>query len=530
MSAESDSAASRRGGILLPVSALPGSAAVGDFGPGVDRWLAWLADAGQRLWQVLPIGPTTAYGGHSPYSALSVFAIDPIYVSLEGLVAERWLESAPPLGDPAASPGSAAASSADHSAARDRKQRPFRDAFEAWRAGDGSTSEDYAAFLQANGRWLPDYALFVALRTRFERKPWFEWPRDLRDRDPTAIETARREQAERVEFELFLQFVADRQWRSIRERAGALGISLFGDLPLYVSWDSADAWVERALLRLDDSGRPDVVSGVPPDYFSETGQRWGTPLYRWPEMREEGYRWWIARLERNAGLFDLVRLDHFRGLHSYWEIPVAETDAVRGRWVDGPGGEFFRAVRAALPDLNLVAEDLGVITDEVRALRAEAGLPGMRVLQFAFGEDFPNGEHLPHNLTRDAFLYTGTHDNNTTPGWFEEELDAEGRKNLSRYVGRRIRARTAHLDLIRLAYGSVAETVIVPLQDVLGLGSETRLNSPGVADGNWAWRVRDDQLSAEHATRLRETAETYGRTRVEKSSAVEETEGGEKPD
>jgi len=471
---------------------------------------------------MLPIGPTTEFGGNSPYSALSAFAIDPIYISLEVLEAVGLVDM-PGLSDPV--PGLC-----NYAEERKRRSAPLRIAFERWSADGGAASPEYTEFLARSAGWLPDYALYIALRERNQLGPWFDWADDIRDRQPSAIESARAEESDRVDLEYFLQFVADRQWSEVRRQATERGIALFGDLPIYVSWDSADVWVERADFKLDAAGRPTVVSGVPPDYFSETGQRWGNPIYRWSSMEEGRYRWWFDRLGRNAELFDIIRLDHFRAFESYWEVPASEPDAVQGKWVPGPGKGFFDLLAEEVPDLVLVAEDLGIITDEVRVLRAEVGLPGMRVLQFGFGEDFPKGEHLPHRLEREMVLYTGTHDNNTAVGWFKEELGTEERKSLRRFIGRRVTAKNVHQVLCRTALASVCDEVILPLQDVLGLDGRARMNHPGVVEGNWSWRSLESDLTPESASQLRDWTEMYDRLPGDDAVAEEEVEPPAEPE
>ena len=490
---------------------------MGDLGPAVDVWLDWLSDAGQRVWQVLPLGRSTAFGGNSPYSTLSAFALDPIYLSCERLAEAGWLDDDSRL---------ASADPVDYELARSSKRPLLERAFRSWRSGGGRRRKAYRDFVAANAGWLPDYALFVALRNRFAHAAWFDWPDELRDREPRALARARREERERIGLELFQQFVADQQWRRVREAAAERGVEIFGDLPIYVAWDSADVWANRELFRLDAAGRPTVVSGVPPDYYAERGQRWGNPIYRWRRLARDGYGWWIDRIRRNLELYDLVRIDHFRAFESYWEIPAAREDAVEGRWRRGPGRRFFRAVHEALPRARLVAEDLGVITERVRTLRDRVGLPGMRVLQFAFGEGFPHGEHLPHAVTQRSVYYTGTHDNNTVVGWFAGELSSAERKRLSRYAGRRVTRSNAARELARLAHSSVADLVVLPLQDVLGLDETARLNTPGVTEGNWRWRVPADRLTDERARRLRRLTHTYGRLAPETASeAGAETTG-----
>jgi 4-alpha-glucanotransferase len=482
----------RRAGILMHVTSLPGGASNGVLGADAYRFVDFLAAAGITVWQTLPVCPT-AVGG-SPYSSPSASAGNPLLIDLEDLVARGWLPR----------PASGAA------VPRDRVGRLERlgDALRGFEAGATEADRrEFNYFLQANHRWLEPYCCFQAIKDEQQGRPWWEWPPELRDRDPVALDTARGRLARSLMLLRFEQFVFDQQWRRLRAYANERGVHIFGDLPIFVADDSADVWGRREYFDLDAAGRPSNVAGVPPDYFSATGQRWGNPLYHWGRMAEEGFRWWIERMRRQFELFDIVRIDHFRGFEAYWEIPGDEETAMNGRWVPGPGAAVFVALREALGELPIVAEDLGVITPEVTALRKAMGFPGMKILQFAFdgGADNP---YLPHNHEVDAVVYTGTHDNDTTMGWFDSRDRAE-QERIRDYLGRP--QERLHWALIRASMRSIARLAVVPMQDVIGMGTEARMNMPGTTEGNWAWRMEWGQLPEDAAARLRAMVELYGR-------------------
>jgi 4-alpha-glucanotransferase len=480
----------RRSGVLLHPSSLPGQWAIGDLGDEAHEFLDWLERAGQSLWQLLPLGPTGA--GNSPYGALSSFAGNPLLISpallyREGLLAQSDLPDVAPQ----------ARGHVDFRVATEEKRGVLRHAWMNFRRLGGDFSERFEAFCSSGEQafWLDDWTLFRALKDRFGDAAWADWDRELAFRDPAAIATARRELADELEFHAFVQWIFHRQWDALRSDAARRGITFVGDLPIYVAWDSADCWANRELFHLDDDGHHTLVAGVPPDYFSRTGQRWGNPLYRWDRMKADGYAWWLHRLRTNLDFADVIRLDHFRGFASYWEIEATEETAVNGRWVPGPGTEFFEIVGRTLGDLPLIAEDLGVITDEVTELLEATGLPGMKVLQFGFGA--VDSSHAPHNHEPNSVVYTGTHDNDTSRGWFASAGHEERDRALA-YLGGN--EESIHWTMMRAAETSVARWAIIPTQDVLGLGTEARMNVPGVADGNWSWRARPeafDEASAE---------------------------------
>lgn len=485
--------ARRRSGILLHPSSLPGPGRCGTLGADAFRFVDFLAEAGQTVWQVLPLGPT--HDGGSPYQCLSVHAGNPALISLSRLLEEGWLSAA----------DAAAAAEADAWA-------PDDDA--VWArllAGFGERGDDdrreYETFCRDHRDWLDDYALFVVLRERFGHAAWTDWPVELRDRHEEALAEARQRHREVIERIRFRQFVFHRQWHALKAYANARGVLLFGDMPIFVAHDSVDVWAEPRLFKLDDAGLPAVVAGVPPDYFSETGQRWGNPHYHWDTMAQESYQWWIRRIASHLSLCDLLRIDHFRGFESFWEIPAERPDAIGGRWVAGPREALFDALVTQLGELPFVAEDLGLITPEVHALRERYGLPGMRILQFAF-DGTPDNPYLPHNHDRAAVVYTGTHDNDTTVGWYQS-IDEGTRRHVEEYLGHP--AEPMPWPLIRAAMASVAEMAILPMQDVLELDGSHRMNVPGTTEGNWRWRFDWDQVPDDLAARLLRMSRLYGR-------------------
>ena len=487
----------RASGILLHPTSLLGPG-VGDLGEQAFRFVDWLADAEQSLWQVLPL--VAVNEGGSPYNALSAFAGNPLLLSpaelhLHGLLGEE-AAAAPDLDD----------DDLDFAAVMRWKDAVVR-AAHALVADDEELRADFRAYREEEAAWLDDYALFRALRDAHGGRSWAEWPDALRCRDPRALRAARDELAVEIDRHAYAQYLFDVQWAAVRRYAHRHGVRIIGDVPIFVAYDSADVWAHPELFELDGELRPTVVSGVPPDYFSATGQRWGNPLYRWDVLERTGYRWWIERFRRTLAMVDVVRIDHFRGFESYWEVPADQETAMHGRWMPGPGRRLFDAVRRRLGGLPLVAEDLGIITAEVEALRDDLDLPGMRVLQFAFGGDDPGNPHLPRNYVHNAVAYTGTHDNDTVLGWYAD-ADRHAKTEVDQEVGT---GADMHWRLIEAVLRSAAGWAIVPLQDVLGLGGQARMNTPGVAEGNWAWRLRDGELTPGLARRLADLVRRTGR-------------------
>lgn len=494
----------RASGILLHPSSLPGPWGIGDLGPMAYRFVNFLVAAGQSLWQVLPLGPT-GYGD-SPYQCFSAFAGNPLLISLDDIIEQGLLT----IEEARAILARLPTDRVDYGALIPAKQSLLRRSFERFQSGHGAhLRPDYQRFCETNAEWLTDYAQFMAIKESQGGVSWHDWRPDLRDRKPAALGQASHELATTIAYHQYLQFLFFRQWQSLKAYANQQGVLIIGDAPIFVADDSADVWANRDLFFVDEHGRPTVVAGVPPDYFSATGQRWGNPLYRWERMAATGYRWWVARMRQAFTLYDILRLDHFRGFEAYWEVPASAPTAVDGRWVAGPGADLFNVLQAELGTLPIIAEDLGLITPEVEALRQAFELPGMKVLQFAFGDN-PANPYLPHNYTPNYVVYTGTHDNDTTIGWFAT-LDPATRAAVLTYLGRDEETIDIAWDLMRLGMMSVANYAITPLQDVLRLGSEARMNIPGRLGGNWAWRFSAEALSTELADRLRQLTFIYRR-------------------
>jgi 4-alpha-glucanotransferase len=491
----------RAGGILLHPTSLPGPFGIGDLGPAAFAWVDTLAFARQKWWQILPLGPTGF--GDSPYQSFSAFAGNRYLVSPEFLVRDGLLERADI--EAAAFP----ADHVDYGPVIQFKVRILQKAWENFQAGRGAALRPaFEEFCRQHADWLEDFTLFMALKDANGGACWLSWPRELAHRQPAALESARRTLAPAVGLHRFCQFLFFRQWLDVRKHAADKGIHLIGDAPIFVSSDSADIWSNQPLFQLDGEHKPRVVAGVPPDMFSSTGQLWNNPLYDWEAMKKTQFAWWKARLRATLEMVDVVRLDHFRGFEAYWEIPAGMPTAQVGRWVKAPGAELFQAFDQMLGCLPLIAEDLGIITDEVEALRTRFKLPGMRVLQFAFSGENQN-RYLPHNYDKNSVVYTGTHDNDTTRGWFQS-LDDHGK-----YLVRRYLPETKYGDVVwemlRLAWTSVATLALAPLQDVLNLGPEARMNFPGRAAGNWQWRFTQEMLNRQALERLGELTEMCSR-------------------
>jgi 4-alpha-glucanotransferase len=490
----------RSAGILLHPTALPGPYGIGDLGETTYQWVDSLVRSGQTWWQILPLGPT-GYGD-SPYQAFSAFAGNLYLISPDTLVQEGLLQPGDVEGQ------DFPADCVDYGAAIQFKLDLLARAWENFRGGSATGLEAvFAEFCDREASWLDDFALFMALKAAHDGDCWQSWERDLVLRKPAALERARRKLDSDVGMQKFGQFLFFRQWLAVKDYANAKGVRLIGDVPIFVSGDSSDVWANPQLFLLDEQRRPRVVAGVPPDYFSATGQLWGNPLYDWEAARRDGYAWWVARLRATLKQVDLIRLDHFRGFEAYWEVPAGSENAIHGRWVKGPGLDLFFTLREQLGGLPLIAEDLGLITPEVEMLRDDLHLPGMRILQFAFG-GAPEDRFLPHNYEPNSVVYTGTHDNDTTRGWYATITEGE-RHFVRRYLGRD--GTDIAWDLLRLAWSSVADWALAPLQDVLDLGSEARMNFPGKPAGNWGWRFTREQLTEAVLGRLEELTRLYGR-------------------
>ncbi|MEI7770609.1 MAG: 4-alpha-glucanotransferase [Chloroflexales bacterium] len=504
----------RSSGILLHPTSLPGPWGIGDLGASAYRFVDFLAAAGQRLWQVLPLGPT-GYGD-SPYQCFSAFAGNPLLVSLDDLV-DRGLLGQAELEAAAEAAGDLGGDHVDYGRVIGFKLGLLRASYERMRDGVAiGLADDFEAFCAEQDSWLADYALFMALKDLHGGASWNTWAPDLRSRKAAALRKARKELAEPIQVQKYLQFLFFSQWAPLKAYANERDIRIIGDAPIFVAYDSADVWANPRLFFLNDDGSPTVVAGVPPDYFSATGQLWGNPLYRWDRLAKDDYAWWIARLRQTLAIVDVLRLDHFRGFEAYWEVPATEETAINGTWVKGPGAALFVRLREVLGELPIIAEDLGLITPEVDAIREEFGFPGMKVLQFAFGDDATN-PYLPHNYGPDCVVYSGTHDNNTTVGWFQD-ISEDEREAARLYLGRD--GSDIAWDLIRLALMSVADIAVVPLQDILRIGSAGRMNTPGRPDGNWGWRFRADALNDGLAFGVRLLTTAYGRCGSRSSAEV----------
>ncbi|MBT0666602.1 4-alpha-glucanotransferase [Geobacter pelophilus] len=488
----------RLSGILLHPTSLPGNCGTGSFGAEARQFIDFLHAAGQRLWQVLPLGPT-GYG-NSPYSCYSAFAGNPLLINLEliadegDLLGSDLVENLP-------------RDRVDFAAVSEVKTRLLKLAAERFIESDNlERKREFWQFCDSTF-WLHDYALYKACKDHFHGKPWNRWPLDLARRSADAVARYSERLGVSIGEQKYIQWQFFRQWHNLKQYANACGVRIIGDAPIFVAYDSADVWCNQPLFRLDGSGKPLVVAGVPPDYFSATGQRWGNPLYDWDRMAEDGFGWWVARLKSDMGLYDFVRIDHFRGVEAFWEISAKEKTAVHGRWVKGPGDSLFNAIGATLGPLPLIAEDLGVITPEVETLRDRFGLPGMKILQFAF-EGGPGNPYLPHNYRRNSVVYTGTHDNDTTAGWFAS-LTGVQKAAVCSYL--RCKQDEVVWEMIRAAISSVARYAVIPLQDLLCLDSSARMNVPGSASGNWSWRLLGDQLSDGLAVITRNMSKQYNR-------------------
>lgn len=481
----------RSAGVLLHLTSLPGAHTRGALGENARRWIDLLADSGFTVWQTLPVGPADDSG--SPYFSRSVHAGDVALIDLGALAAEGLVrEEAPHGAEPPAH-------------FRKRKLLEALIGFE--NRADERGRADYTAFVDAHRSWLLDDGLFLALKAEHQGRPWWEWRSDLRDREPRAITQAHERHRAAIEQFVFEQYLFHRQWQAVRRRAHERGVRLFGDIPIYVAHDSVEVWAHRESFKLDATGQPLAVAGVPPDYFAVDGQLWGNPLYDWERMRGDGFAWWVARLRTQLERFDLLRIDHFRGLESFWEIPAGARTARSGHWRPAAGAALLERLRLAFGDLPFVAEDLGVITPEVERLRSQFDLPGMRILQFAFGDSAGN-PYLPHNHDRRSVVYTGTHDNDTTLGWYGT-LDAKVRTHVNEYLG--CNSDDVVHSMIRAVLASVTDLAVVPLQDLLWLGSEARMNTPGTTQGNWRWSFEWHQIPADFAARWRHMNHLYGR-------------------
>jgi len=483
----------RRAGILLHITSLPGTNGCGDLGKEAHNFVKFLRHAGITVWQTLPLGMT--HGDGSPYQSLSAHAGNPALINIDWLMEKGWLQITERCWDCGSAEGS------------NKSCLVTKALFGFESLASDVDRKDFHQFCEAKKSWLEDFALFVALRNEFGQISWNQWPAPLKQRQVKAIADAKKRLAGAIKAIQFEQYVFFRQWTELKTVAWENGVLLFGDIPIFVSYDSADVWANPKVFKLNSQGEMDVVAGVPPDYFSQNGQRWGNPHYDWNYLKKTGFSWWLDRIESQYEMFDILRIDHFRGFEAAWEIPATEETAINGSWVQAPGHQLLEAIQESFPGLSLVAEDLGIITDEVEALRDDFDLPGMKILQFAFGDDSRN-PYLPWNYPHNAVVYTGTHDNDTTLGWFNGLNDDE-RRRVYDCIGHS--SESMPWALINAAFASVAKLAVIPLQDVLCLGSSDRMNTPGTTEGNWRWRFNWWQLTDEKVAILAHLVRLYGR-------------------
>jgi 4-alpha-glucanotransferase len=494
----------RASGILLHITSVPSPYGIGDFGSEAYRFADFLSKAKQRFWQILPLSAMNSPFDSSPYHIISAFASNTLLISPELLIHEGLLNKKDVDPIPYFPQGRT-----DYKAAISYKKRLFRIAFEHFRKR--KDRDEFEKFCTENSSWLEDFALFKAVKANFGEKVWSKWPIKVRDRNPEVVRSLVKDLHYEIQMEKFLQYIFVQQWSLLKYYCHEKGIRIIGDMPIYVDYDSADCWIHPDLFKLDKNKRPYAVSGVPPDYFSKKGQLWGNPIYRWDVLKDKKYDWWIKRIDHNFKLFDLVRIDHFRGFVGYWEVPAIKKTAVKGKWLKAPAMDFFNRVKKRFRRLPIIVEDLGFITPDVRKIVEHFAFPGMKVLLFAFGKNNPMHSYLPHTYEKNCVVYTGTHDNNTARGWFKSEARNEDKIRLFRYLGREVSIEEIHWEIIRLAMMSVANTVIIPMQDVLGLGEEARMNRPATRKGNWQWRLLPELLTSSLADQLLAVTKTYGR-------------------
>ncbi len=477
----------RAAGILMHITSLPSPYGIGDLGPAAFEFIDFLTAAKQHIWQVLPLNPIDLGMGNSPYSASSAFAGNELLISPDRLVEQGFLSTAD-LSEMPKFP----TERVEYEDVAEHKQKLLHTAWQ--RCNAAGRPDEFGRFCEQEAGWLDDFALFITCKRHHDGTVWSDWPKKLRNRDQKALQAFAGEHQDAIEQIKFEQWLFHRQWLQVKEYAHQKNIKIFGDIPIYVNYDSVDTWANTWMFKLNRQKRPTVVSGVPPDYFSTTGQLWGNPVYDWEKLREEGYQWWAARLRTMFRLFDLVRIDHFRGLVAYWAVPAHHKTAMNGKWVKAPVDDFITTLQRYFPELPLVAEDLGSITADVRKVMKRYEFPGMKVLQFAFRNGSPDDPYLPHNYEENAVVYTGTHDNNTIVGWYKNEATKKDRKRFTDYVGRPVSPERIHWEFIELAWRSKARLAIVPMQDVLGLPGFARMNAPATSNGNWTWRLTPEQL------------------------------------
>ncbi|RAW00925.1 4-alpha-glucanotransferase [Pseudochryseolinea flava] len=495
----------RGAGILLHITSLPSAFGIGDVGPAARSFADFLVDSKQKYWQVLPLNPTSSVSGHSPYSSASSMASNALLISPEDLMSQGLLTKSD-----LKKIEIAATDRVNFNAVTKNKASLLKEAFKVFESS-GEEKKRFEEFCKAENQWLHDYAVFMLLKSAHDQKAWNEWPAGFRNRDEKKIASFIDEHQFEYRFTQWQQFVFQQQWKSLREYCNTRNIKLFGDLPFYVSHDSVDVWKSPEIFSLDKKGSMYTSAGVPPDYFNDDGQHWGMPVYRWDVMRKNHYAWWMQRLHRNLAYFDLLRLDHFRAFADYWEVPAKEKTAKKGKWKPGPGASFFQAAKEEFDTLPFVAEDLGDINQPVYDLRDEFQLPGMLVLQFAFGDNMATSDYIPHRHVPNSIVYTGTHDNNTTVGWLRKDADRKTLKRLIDYAQRDVHEDNVHDVLTQMAYSSVSNTVIIPWQDIVGLNEKSRMNTPASVKNNWSWRMTEKMYTKSIANKLARWVDVYGR-------------------
>lgn len=495
----------RNAGILLHITSLPSAFGIGDMGPEARKFIDFLHRTKQLYWQLLPLNPVGPEQGYSPYSSISSLAgntliISPEQLALDGLISLR--EAKAHIVRPT--------SKTNFKAAFAVREVLLKKAYANF-LNKRKLTQSFLNFCKREAYWLNDYALYVMLKQEHQHKPWFEWPEDYKMRNKSAIDKYFTSANEGMRYIKWQQFIFFKQWESLKAYANQLGILMFGDLPFYVSYDSADVWSHPDIFNMDKKGKMIGIAGVPPDYFNKNGQLWGMPTFKWDVLKKRNYDWWLLRIRKNMELYNMLRLDHFRAFAGYWEVPAGDKTAIHGKWKTGPKDNFFNALQRAFGDLSLVAEDLGDIDDGVYQLRSDFNLPGMKVLQFAFGNSMPQSDYIPHNYTANFIVYTGTHDNNTTRGWFRQNISQKERRQISHYFGKPVTEKNIHTALARAAYASVAKTVILPMQDILGLDEKARMNTPASIKNNWLWRLRPNAWARSKEVELLKWVTLYNR-------------------
>jgi 4-alpha-glucanotransferase len=505
----------RRGsGILMHISSLPSEYGIGDLGPAAYKFVDFLKESKQSYWQVLPLNPTSLVSGNSPYASFSAFAGNTLFISPELLYQDNFISK-----EELKTLLSSSDQRVNFESVYEGKTKIFKLSHLRFQKKKAVFMDEYIEFYQNNKDWLDDFARFMTFKFHFNDWVWSSWPKKIRDRDSQAIQKLSTELHNEIDYQIFLQFLFFRQWKNLKNYCNQNDIQIIGDIPYYVNYDSAEVWTNPQFFKLDESKEPAYVAGVPPDYFSATGQLWGNPVYDWDILRKNNYSLWLNRIQQNLKLYDIIRIDHFRGFLAYWEVPASESTAENGKWTRAPADDLFKKLREQFSDLPILAEDLGVITDDVIALMKKYGLPGMRILMFAFDENLPKNPYAPHNHIQNCVVYTGTHDNNTVRGWFEKEISEQDRQRIYQYLGRKISAKEIHWVFVRMALMSVANIVIVPMQDILGLSATHRMNRPATLNGNWKWRLTESLFpSREISKKLAEMTEIFGRSKEQNKS------------